>query len=299
MVGFNYNGTDYYYRKNLQGDILAIVNASGSIVAQYDYDAWGTVLSVTGILASTIGAINPFRYRGYYYDTETKLYYLNSRYYDPEVGRFINADDVQYLGENGDFVNYNLFAYCANNPVKTVDENGKFWHIVIGAVIGAVVNVAVGAVSAALSGEEYSLEDGIKDAVVGALSGGLAATGFRMVGQAIGNAFISMGENAYCQIATNGFDNFDLKSMLSEGATATLFGALGGAGSGTKHLMSLGKQTVKRTCKAAYHRGLRAGFKEAKKPPFTTSKIHLSITKMFSQTYLKTYLHHFYKMIFF
>ena len=89
-----YNGTDYYYRKNLQGDIIAILNTSGTKVVEYTYNAWGEVLSITGSLVNTIGKINPFRYRGYYYDTETGFYYLQSRYYDPVVGRFLNADSV-------------------------------------------------------------------------------------------------------------------------------------------------------------------------------------------------------------
>lgn len=94
-------------------------------MVSYTYDAWGKVLSVTGTLASTIGTINPFRYRGYYYDRETGFYYLNSRYYDPEVGRFINADAV--LGANGGIVGYNLFAYCNNNPVNYSDPSGECW----------------------------------------------------------------------------------------------------------------------------------------------------------------------------
>ena len=89
-----YNGTDYYYRKNLQGDIIAILNTNGTKVVEYTYNAWGEVLGVTGSLANTIGRINPFRYRGYYYDTETGFYYLQSRYYDPVVGKFLNADTI-------------------------------------------------------------------------------------------------------------------------------------------------------------------------------------------------------------
>jgi len=123
VTGFNYNGTTYYYGKNIQGDIKFIYNTSGSIVTEYCYDAWGNILSTTGTLASTVGAINPFRYRGYYYDSETGFYYLNSRYYDPQVGRFINADAI--LGANGDLVGYNLFAYCSNNPVMYVDPTGR------------------------------------------------------------------------------------------------------------------------------------------------------------------------------
>ena len=122
--GFVLNGTDtYLYTKNLQGDITGIADENGNIVTTYTYDAWGKVLSVTGTAASTIGKANPFRYRGYYYDTETELYYLQSRYYNPEWGRFINADSTDYLGYGG-FVSYNLFAYCENNPVSYFDSNG-------------------------------------------------------------------------------------------------------------------------------------------------------------------------------
>ena len=88
----------------------------------YIYDAWGNILSITGSMAGTLGQVNPFRYRGYYYDTETGLYYLNSRYYDAEVGRFINADGI--IGANGGIVGYNMFAYCNNNPIMYSDPNG-------------------------------------------------------------------------------------------------------------------------------------------------------------------------------
>ncbi len=85
VAGFEYNGAKYHYIKNLQGDVVEIYDANGIRAVQYTYDAWGNVLSVTGSLATTIGQINPFRYRGYYYDTETGFYYLQSRYYDPIV----------------------------------------------------------------------------------------------------------------------------------------------------------------------------------------------------------------------
>ena len=80
--------------------------------------------STTGTLASTVGVKNPIRYRGYYYDVETGLYYLQSRYYDPQTGRFINADDASYIGSDGSFASYNLFAYCNNNPVNNSDPSG-------------------------------------------------------------------------------------------------------------------------------------------------------------------------------
>ena len=89
-----------------------------------------------------IGSKNPFRYRQYFYDAETGLYYLGSRYYDPEVGRFINADDVDLLGANGDFASLNLFVYCGNNPVSRADSSGYLWtNALIGAVVGAVAGL--------------------------------------------------------------------------------------------------------------------------------------------------------------
>ena len=123
MTGLLYNGTPYYFQKNIQGDIVRICNVSGNTVVEYTYDAWGKVLSVTGSMASTLGQDNPFRYRGYYYDTETGFYYLQTRYYDPEIGRFLNAD--AFIGANGDIAGYNSFAYCSNNPIISKDLLGN------------------------------------------------------------------------------------------------------------------------------------------------------------------------------
>ncbi|HBL84046.1 MAG: hypothetical protein A2Y17_05590 [Clostridiales bacterium GWF2_38_85] len=123
VVSFKYDGTSYYYGRNIQGDVKYIYNTSGTIVVEYCYDAWGNVISTTGSLASTVGYFNPFRYRGYYYDIETGFYYLNSRYYDPQVGRFINSDGI--IGANKDLLGYNLFAYCSNNPVNASDPSGQ------------------------------------------------------------------------------------------------------------------------------------------------------------------------------
>ena len=116
--------TYYLFTKNLQGDIIGIYNEQGQIVTLYRYDAWGNH-TVHNWTDDNIGNINPFRYRGYYYDTETGLYYLNSRYYDPQVKRFINADDISYLGANGDMQGFNLYAYCSNNPVNMYDFDGR------------------------------------------------------------------------------------------------------------------------------------------------------------------------------
>ena len=140
VVGFIYNEAYYYYQKNLQGDIIRIVNVEGNVVVEYNYDAWGNLLTTTGSLASTIGRYNPFRYRSYYYDVETGWYYLQSRYYDPTIGRFINADSL--IGANGDIIGYNMFAYCNNNPVMGSDPSGHGWFEDLGEWIGDKVDDA-------------------------------------------------------------------------------------------------------------------------------------------------------------
>lgn len=117
------NGTSYIYVKNIHGDIIAITDVSGTIVVRYTYDAWGNTTSITGSLASTIGQLNPLRYRGYYYDVETGYYYLQSRYYEPAMGRFINSDEPEVISHISSFV-INSFIYCLNNPVTNVDKNG-------------------------------------------------------------------------------------------------------------------------------------------------------------------------------
>ena len=111
-----YNGVPYAYVKSLQGDIVAILDENGNMVVSYGYDAWGAPLWCTGELAETLGKVQPFRYRGYVFDEETGLYYLRSRYYNSELGRFLNADTIYYC---------NLFCYCKNSPTRRFDANGK------------------------------------------------------------------------------------------------------------------------------------------------------------------------------
>ena len=138
----------YYYIYNLQGDVIALADAAtGRLVATYTYDAWGKIVKINGqnpedVASTNIANINPFRYRGYYYDTETGLYYLQSRYYDPDAGRFISADGQL----NGGVLGYNMFAYCENNPVNRADSTGEAWyHWALGAAI--VVGCAVATVA--------------------------------------------------------------------------------------------------------------------------------------------------------
>ena len=118
-LAMKYNNTLYYYVLNAQGDVVRIVNSSRSVVASYTYDPWGKIISSSGTLAD----INPLRYRGYYYDSETGFYYLQSRYYDPEIGRFINADSYASTDIVG-LLSTNMFSYCENDPINRSDHSG-------------------------------------------------------------------------------------------------------------------------------------------------------------------------------
>lgn len=114
------NFNNYYYVLNAQGDVVKLIAPSGSVYAEYTYDAWGNILDSSGSLRNT----NPLRYRGYYYDKETGFYYLQSRYYDPVVKRFLNADSYASTGQG--FLGYASFSYCNNNPVISIDTEGTF-----------------------------------------------------------------------------------------------------------------------------------------------------------------------------
>ena len=158
-----YNGTVYYYITNLQGDVMKLERADGGGGAQYAYDAWGNIIAMSGTLAE----LNPLRYRGYVYDQETGFYYLNSRYYDPAVGRFISVDD-EISGIGGEPIGYNLFAYSFNNPVNLKDSTGSWPSLsqVLGAV--AITSAAVAAVALVVAVPALAV------AGVGAISAGSA-----------------------------------------------------------------------------------------------------------------------------
>ena len=177
VIGFNYKGKNYVYIRNLFGDITEI-HDQDHCVAKYTYDAWGNcaIVSDTG----GIGAVNPFRYRGYIFDKETNLYYCNSRYYSPEWGRFINADTIDYLDPES-INGLNLYAYCYNNPIMFADPSGHaaatFGVLAIVAIVASSMIMAGIAqiVSNAIAGESGSdLWRGVAGAVLGAGANALA-----------------------------------------------------------------------------------------------------------------------------
>ena len=142
--GFLRNGTPFYYAFNLQGDVIAIYNETGMEMVTYSYDVWGNHTCIIDNYYMGLANLNPLRYRGYFYDEETGFYYLQSRYYDPTVGRFINADES--VGANWDIVSYNIFTYCSNSPVNRADKTGN-------AVI--VDDIAIGILIVCILGIEY------------------------------------------------------------------------------------------------------------------------------------------------
>ena len=155
LIGFKYNDVQYYYIKNHQDDIIGILDDNFNQIASYSYDSWGQIESILDNQGNDvsnnplhIANINPFRYRSYYYDTETELYYLNARYYNPKWGRFINADAIVL---NQSLLGLNLYTYGLNNPINFLDNNGNlsiFKNIakkivsVVSKITTAVVNVA-------------------------------------------------------------------------------------------------------------------------------------------------------------
>ncbi len=157
LISFNYDnnitdqndGDEYFYIRDLLGNIVKLVDEDGNIIVEYSYDSYGNITSIDDTSAGdVISLINPYTYRGYRYDREINMYYLNSRYYNPEIGRFINADGL--IGEVGNLQTHNMYAYCANNPVMFTDPSGEFAIslAILGLIIGAGIGATIGGIIA-------------------------------------------------------------------------------------------------------------------------------------------------------
>lgn len=280
MAGFSYNGIHYFYKKDILGNVIEILDSTGATVVKYIYDAWGNhkVLNADGTEntdATFVGNINPIRYRSYYYDTETGLYYLQSRYYDPEVGRFISMDDINYLDPET-IGGTNLYAYCLNNPVMFTDPTGHsailtFLAIVgISALIGATSGAIMSGITYAITTESFIERDFWASVTGGAISGGImgafsgiliitggtagAVVGLSAVVGALSNIVGSVVEGAINGKLQANTPKYLLGKVLPSAAWGAIFGTLGGAMSGAikpasimaKELgRTLGKQLIK------------------------------------------------------
>ncbi|OZM58405.1 hypothetical protein CIB95_02210 [Lottiidibacillus patelloidae] len=200
LISMNLNGEEYFYVYNLQGDVVGLLDSTGTEVVSYTYDTWGKVLSITGTDKDTVGVKNPYRYRGYRYDSETGLYYLNARYYNPEWGRMLNADS--FGGFTGELLSHNVYAYVQNNPVMLYDPTGHFGQFILPAIL-----VTALAVDFAISMYNAYEEEGMKgvakeagkEALYTAATGGggkfLAKYGAKALGPLISNATVKSVSN--------------------------------------------------------------------------------------------------------
>ena len=237
----DHNGTvnDYYFVCNWRSDVIQIYNAAGELVSTYDYDAWGRVSeNSTDKDTQNIAEINPIRYRGYYYDSETGLYYVNSRYYDPAVKRFLNSDDdLLSATSTHTLANKNYFAYCDNDPITRIDSNGDLWELIVGAaVIGGLTSGAVSAVSQYMTTGNIDWKVVGVNAASGVLSGAVAATSIGLVGSIGVNAILGGATYAIEQKVKN--ETISLKGLAASTFAGAVGGAIGGKGANVKSLSS-------------------------------------------------------------
>ena len=273
--------TLYYYVLNAQGDVIALLNSAGALVASYNYGAWGNY-SVHGADGKKttdptfIGHINPLRYRGYYYDRETRLYYLQSRYYDFANCRFINADTFATTDANG-FLSANMFAYCENNPVNYSDANGRsFVSCLLGGIVGLAASVAIAKVAGS-SGWDLALA-AIEGFITGAITRSDVAliigatfsvingviTGIRYKSVSAGIAVATTSFVLKC-ISSNGI-NMALGEKLGAGASRAFDSTIGfGMGISSAALDSGIKSMVPSNIKTATNGGANGVIKTTEK----------------------------------
>ena len=219
----------YFLASNPQGDITYIYDIDGNRVVTYNYDAWGNILSITGTKASTIGRYNPFRYRGYYYDNETGFYYLNSRYYDPAVGRWIspepNADQGNFDCGSG-LIAYNVYSYCANNPVLYADPDGEsiLLTMAIGFGVGALISGAVKLYQNHKLGKKWY--DGLAISMLaGGVGGAISCVSIPGVSSWVCAAVFGAAGNVATKLILGEIKSIgDLTSAIAVGASAGLLG---------------------------------------------------------------------------
>ncbi len=201
--GIDINGKEYFYVKNAQNDVIAIVNSNNETVATYRYNSWGKLISCEDTSENQeVSFLNPYTYRSYFYDSDTEMYFLKSRYYNPELCRFISADSQLC----DDILGNNTFTYCSNNPISRSDKDGKLWWVAAGAIIGAVVGAASRVASNIVTQKKWY--EGIAGAAFGgAISGAIiSATGNIALGSFVGAATESL---------TNQVISYTKKSKMS------------------------------------------------------------------------------------
>ena len=238
LVGFNYNAKEYFYIRDITGNITNIIDSNGTIKVSYEYDAWGKVINIDG--DEDLIEINSYLYKGYYYDKETSLYYCNSRYYDPEIRRWISIDDIDYLDIetiNG----VNLYAYCMNNPVMCTDPTGHMpkWLATTLKIVGGVAIIAGCVAGSILTGGALSVV--LAGAAIGAASGGISAG----VSTVVSGGDIHDFANAFLMSTASGaISGAVAASPLGTGAQMAINAALSAANYAGTQLLSGNKITL-------------------------------------------------------
>ena len=210
---------------------MSIVDAQGAVVASYEYDPYGNLISDEPA-ENTVGHLNPIRYRGYYYDSESELYYLQSRYYDPDIGRFLNADAFASTGQG--LLGNNMFAYCGNNPITRQDDGGQLWEIIVGAALGgAIAGAIVGTVSylvtSGINGNEVTAAGVLGAIATGAVTGAIGAVAGALGGvyAVIGSVIVGTISGVVTAHNTDGSTEQKIAAGFTAGVVATLGTYLG------------------------------------------------------------------------
>ena len=235
VIGLRYNGNDYFFRRNLQGDIISILNTAGQTVVSYEYDPWGNILQMNDTTDGwyRVGTANPFRYRGYYYDNESGFYYLQSRYYDPVTGRFLNADDTAYLGVTETTSGYNLFSYCNSNPVYYKDS---FGFGPVGAIIGGILGFGLGVLLIPRIADILKLKGWARKIFIWAGIAALTGLG-AYLGHYVGEAILAVYK-------VGGAFALKINKALATGIAKVVGGSIRGA-KGNGFVIELGKLTLR------------------------------------------------------
>ena len=252
VFAVKYGTQTYFYRKDAQSNIVELLDSNGAVVVKYKYDAWGNCVIDASTTNTELANLNPFRYRSYYYDTETNLYFLKTRYYDPEIGRFMTIDDISYL--DPDSINgLNLYAYCGNNPVMNIDPIGKAFlsALIISIIIGAVISGAISGVTAYNEGVRgigligSILGGAIMGAAMGAIltiggAAGLASLGVSIAGYTLTSTWAALGVSVAIGVGA-GVASYGVENGLREDRTLSVKGfVLAGLSGGLKGAATFG-----------------------------------------------------------
>ncbi len=238
IISFHYDdsidqsgGEEYFFVRNQQGDIIKIIDSNKDIIVEYRYDAWGNIISIEDIsLNDLVSSINSYTYRGYRYDSEIQMYYLNSRFYNPFIGRFISSDGL--LGEQGNVLGHNMYAYCQNNPVMYSDISGYApeWanKMLIGAgIVAAIAVIAVITVATAGTGTLAAAIalGALKGAAVGYVSGAAIGAGVGYLSSGTSKGVLNgMGDGALIGAITGALIGGAVGGLSYSGPTNSMIG---------------------------------------------------------------------------